>query len=427
MRKEARTPSGIEDMRDHTIAACSTNRRVKGPSYRCAGFRFAGIGCGIKESGKPDLALVASDGPARAAAVFTRNRLPAAPVILSRKTLATSGGKLRAAVINSGNANACTGRRGLADARAMQRQTAAALGLDAGEIAVASTGVIGEPLPMTAVSTGIESAAAGLRPTGFADFATAILTTDRGPKTARRQVSIGSGRATLIGCTKGAGMIAPNMATTLTFVFTDAGASAAQLERLLSGACAETFNAITVDGDTSTNDMILLVAGGASGRRPKGKAELAALGAALTDLLAELATAVMREGEGVHHVVRVEVTGARSVAAARQVARAIALSPLVKTAIAGGDPNWGRIAAAAGNAGVPLRPGRLALAIGDVPILEAGVATADWPSREADAAAVMQRSEYTIRLDLGAGDAAAHYLACDLSHEYVTINADYRT
>lgn len=394
---------------------------------RCTGFRFGAAACGIKSSGDLDLGIIASERPAAAAAVFTRNRLAAAPVIVSRRALRESGGELGAVVVNSGNANACTGTGGERDAATMQSRTAARLDLVASRVAVASTGVIGEPLPMNAVTTGIENAAAALDPDGWDQFSRAILTTDRGPKVARRTARIDGGEATLLGCTKGAGMIAPDMATTLTFVVSDAEIGAGALGDAVRAGCAETFNAITVDGDTSTNDMILVMANGASGARASGPAEQQRLGRALNDLLAELATSLMRDGEGVHHVVTVRVTGAADEASARRVARAIAISPLVKTAIAGRDPNWGRILCAAGNAGVELAPDRLALRVGDVEIVRGGVAVPEWPEREARAAEVMSRPEYTVELDLGGGAARGHYLACDLSHDYVTINADYRT
>ena len=381
------------------------------------GFSFAGVAAGIKSKGGLDVGLLVAERACAAAAVFTRNRVAAAPVGVSRAALVRAKGKARALVVNSGNANALTGPAGLRDARRMQTVAAAAIGAPPGEVLVASTGVIGVPLPMERVEAGIGEAAARLSPGGFGDFARAILTTDRSSKLAEREV----GGARLVGCTKGAGMIAPDMATTLTFVATDAGLPPAALTRILAEACAGTFNAIAVDGDTSTNDMILVMASGAGPR-----VSASALAAALTDLLGDLARQLMRGGEGVHHVVTVEVRGAKSAAAARKVARAIAISPLVKTAIAGADPNFGRILAAAGNAGVPLRADKLALDLDEVAIVRSGVPVDD-PAREASARAVMQKAEYTIRVDLGLGSARAHYLACDLSHEYVTINADYRT
>lgn len=384
------------------------------------GFRFAGVEAGIKSKGGLDVALLEADRPCPAAALFTRNRVAAAPVLLSRAALRRSRGLVRAVAVNSGNANALTGERGRDDARRMAAVTAGALGAEPGQVLVASTGVIGVPLPIDRVERGLARAAEALSPGGFDDFARAILTTDRAVKIAEREVR----GARLVGCTKGAGMIAPNMATTLSFVATDAGGAAAapdSLSRLVARACEHSFNAMSVDGDTSTNDMLLVIA---SRRGPTVAA--AALAAALGDLLDDLARQLMRGGEGVHHVVTVEVAGARTERAARAVAATIARSPLVKTAIAGADPNWGRILAAAGNAGVPLGAERLALDLDEVAVVRGGVAV-DEPGREARARAVMQRAEYAIRLDLGQGRARAHHLACDLSHDYVTINADYRT
>jgi glutamate N-acetyltransferase/amino-acid N-acetyltransferase len=380
--------------------------------YVVPGFRFAGARGGIKKKAGLDLALLACDEAAAAAAVFTGNRVKAAPVLLSQRVLRAAKGRVRGVVVNSGNANACTGARGAADAR---RMAALAEEHAGGRVLVASTGVIGEPLPMDRVEAGVALAGAQLRPDGFHDFAEAILTTDRGAKIARRSVK----GATIIGCTKGAGMIAPNMATTLTFVATDAAIAPGVLAKVVRAAVAPTFNAIAVDGDTSTNDMLAVLASG------RGRAAGKDFAPALTELLADLARQLVRDGEGVHHVVTVEVRGAASERAATAVARRIATSPLVKTAIAGGDPNWGRILCAAGNAGVPLAPERLAVWLDDVPIAASGAAVPGFD--EARAAAVMKQPAYTIAVDLGAGRAVSRYLACDLSHEYVSINADYRS
>ncbi|HUS64834.1 MAG TPA: bifunctional glutamate N-acetyltransferase/amino-acid acetyltransferase ArgJ [Kofleriaceae bacterium] len=381
------------------------------------GFRFAGVAAGIKQKGGPDVGLIVADQPCAAAAVFTRNRVPAAPVVLSRAALKKNKGRARALVVNSGNANALTGDFGRQDAERMAAWTAELLGADQRDVLVASTGVIGVRLPMEHIESGISLATENLEEGNFDRFATAILTTDRAAKIAQYSVD----GARLLGCTKGAGMIAPNMATTLTFVVTDANLAPGPLARELGQACDSTFNSIAVDGDTSTNDMILVMASGVGPRVSPG-----AFGGALEELLANLARQLMHGGEGVHHVVAVEVRGASTTNVARKVARAIAISPLVKTAIAGADPNFGRILAAAGNAGVGIKPARLALDLDDVPIVRGGVPVDD-PQREARARDVMGRLEYSIRVDLGTGRAFARYLACDLSHEYVTINADYRT
>lgn len=390
---------------------------------KVAGFRFAGVAAGVKKKGGKDVGLIACDAPVAAAAVFTGNRVKAAPVLLSAAHLRASRGRLRGVVVNSGNANACTGPAGAADARTMAAAGAAAIGGKPGEQLVASTGVIGQPLPIDRVTAGIAAAGAALSADGFADFADAILTTDRGPKVARRTVKLGRTAVTLVGCTKGAGMIAPNMATTLSFVATDAAVPAAALGRATRAAVAPTLNAAIVDGDTSTNDTLAVLASGAG--VALGPAALPRFTAALTDLLADLATQLVRDGEGVHHVVTIAVAGARSERDAIAVARRIAVSPLVKTAIAGGDPNWGRVLCAVGNAGVPLDPAKLRLAIGGVPVVRRGAVVPSYD--EAAAAAAMRAPAYTIAVDLGAGRARAQVLACDLSHEYVSINADYRS
>lgn len=389
-----------------------------------SGFRFAGVAAGIKKKGGLDVGLLATDAPAATAAVFTGNRVKAAPVLLSAAHLRAARGRTRGVIVNSGNANACTGRTGAAHARTMATAAGAAIGARPGQLLVCSTGVIGAPLPIERVTSGIAAAGAALRPDGFADFAAAILTTDRGPKIATRTVVIGKTPVTLVGCTKGAGMIAPNMATTLTFVATDAALAPAGLSKATRAAVEPTFNAIAVDGDTSTNDTLAVFASGASGASLTGAAA-AKFTAALTDLLADLATMLMRDGEGVHHVVTIEVRGAASPRAAAAVARRIATSPLVKTAIAGGDPNWGRILCAVGNAGVPLDPARLGLRIGAVEVVRRGTLAPGYD--EAAAAAAMQAPAYALTVDLAAGKSSARFLACDLSHEYVSINADYRS
>jgi glutamate N-acetyltransferase/amino-acid N-acetyltransferase len=306
----------------------------------------------------------------------------------------------------------------------MARLAARELGAAPDEILVASTGVIGQPLPMDKVEAAIRSAGLALYDEGFGAFAEAIMTTDRKPKVARRTVTIARRPVTLLGCTKGAGMIAPNMATTLTFVVTDAQIAAPALDRALRAAAEPSYNAIAVDGDTSTNDTLAALA---SGRGPSvaGARDAAKFADALGELCLDLATQLMRDGEGVHHVVTIDVRGAATDAAARAVARRVATSPLVKTAIAGGDPNWGRILCAIGNAGVPIKPDRIAVALDDVGVAERGVASPRLDEKRA--AAVMRRPAYTMAIDLGQGGGAARFLACDLSHEYVTINADYRS
>lgn len=375
------------------------------------GFRVAGVAAKIKKTGAPDVALLVADEPATCAAVFTQNRMRAAPVEISAAR--TRAGRISAVVVNSGNANACT-PDGARDAGAMAARAALACGLEEERVAVASTGVIGVPLPMPRLLRGIDAAAADLRPDGWDDFCRAILTTDKGPKIH----SARAGRATLFGCAKGAGMIAPNLATTLVFVATDAVVGAPVLRRLVKRAADQTLNRAIVDGDTSTNDSLFVLA---SGRVAAAERSLAA---ALEEVLGSLATQLVRDGEGATRLARIEVTGARSEAAATKIARQIATSPLVKTAFAGADPNWGRILAAAGNAGVPLTPDRLALWLGPVCVVKRGVGV---PGTDARAHGVLSQSSYTIRLDLGAGSAKSHVTTCDLTHEYITINASYRS
>lgn len=390
----------------------------------CPGFRFAGVRGGIKKKAGLDLGVIAADRPVATAAVFTSNRVKAAPVLLSQRALRAARGKVRGLVVNSGNANACTGPRGAADARRMQALAAAAIGCAPGEVLVASTGVIGEPLPMDRVETGISLAGAALTETGFAAFADAILTTDRRAKLARREVKLGGRTITLLGCTKGAGMIAPNMATTLTFVVTDAAIAPGALAAATRAAVAPTFNAIAVDGDTSTNDMLAVMASGRAGKAPLAGKALAAFTAALTELCADLARQLIGDGEGVHHVVTVQVKGATSARAATAVARRIATSPLVKTAFYGEDANWGRIIAAAGYSGEDIDADRMSLWFGGVHVFANGTPTA---YAEQEATAAMKPRDVAVRLDLGLGDASATVWTCDFSHEYVTINGKYRT
>jgi glutamate N-acetyltransferase/amino-acid N-acetyltransferase len=388
------------------------------------GFRFAGVAAGIKKKKGLDVGMIVADEVVPTAAVFTSNRVKAAPVRLSADRLRMARGRMRGVVVNAGNANACTGAQGERDAHRMGELAAAAVGAWPDHMLVASTGVIGQPLPMAKVERGIGAAARALTADGFDAFASAILTTDRRPKTASAVVRIGGKPVTLVGCTKGAGMIAPNMATTLTFVCTDAAVVPGTLARMTRAAVAGTFNAIAVDGDTSTNDTLAVFASGAAKAEIAGAGE-ARLRAALTELLAELARQLMADGEGVHHVVTIDIRRAASARAAAAIARRIATSPLVKTAIAGGDPNWGRLLCAVGNAGVPIDPAVIGLHIGDVEVVRAGALVAGYD--EAKAAAVMKAASYPIRVDLGQGAGEARFLACDLSHEYVSINADYRS
>jgi len=387
------------------------------------GFRAAGVAAGIKARGL-DLALIVADDACSAAGVFTQNAALAAPVLVSREQL--SGGRGRAVVVNAGCANAATGPAGLADAREMVRLVATTLSCPEEEVVVASTGVIGVRLPMDKLRSGVAAAAGSLSPEGGADVARAIMTTDTKPKEASVEFTVGGTRCTVGGVAKGAGMIAPNMATMLAFFTTDAAVEASLLRRALVRAVGESLNRITVDGDTSTNDCAIILAGGASGA-PEIAGEgtdYEAFERALVDVSRRLARMLVRDGEGVTRVAEVRVEGARSSAEADRVARVVAESPLVKTALHGGDPNWGRILAAAGRAGVKVDGDRVSIWIGDVHVAEKGAAR-DY--EEKDAAAAMEEDPVRLRVHLGDGDATGWIWTSDLSHEYVDINAHYRT
>ncbi len=388
------------------------------------GFRFCGLASGIKPEGAPDLALVAANRAVPSAAVFTRNLLCAAPVVLSRRRIAS--GRARAVLINSGNANAATGALGLEVAARTSARVAQALGCPASEVLVASTGVIGVPLPDAPFEAHTGRLVDALDESAAVDFAHAILTTDRWPKVASAELELRGLRAPVVGIAKGAGMIHPDMATTLAFVFTSLVASAEQLKRALLRATELTFNRITVDGDTSTNDTIVCMASGADGAPAiQSEADQDALEQALRGVLGELAQSIVADGEGAEHRVRVQVSGASSECAALDVARTVATSTLVKTALHGCDPNWGRILAAAGRAGVAFDPGEVRVRIGDVLVYDRGRALD--PREEPKVVAVMRGASYGIDLELAAGDADAHYDTCDLGHAYVTLNAEYRS
>ena len=397
--------------------------RIPGGITAPAGFRAAGAACGIKSSGL-DLALLTSTPPARAAGIFTTNLAVAAPVTVTREHLRRSDGTAAAVVVNSGCANACTGARGLTDARDMALTTADLVGCPVEQVLVSSTGVIGAYLDRDKLRQGIRLAAETLGPDGHAAAAEAIMTTDPWPKDAAVRAAAPAGRFHVGGMAKGAGMIEPNMATMLAFLTTDAAVDPPRLRRALGEAAGTTFNAITVDGEPSTNDMVLALANGASGAAIDD-ASYPAFVEALHAVCHELALAVVKGGEGATKLVAVSVTGAESAAEARQAARAIANSPLVKTAVHGGDPNWGRIVAVAGRAGVGFDPARARVAIGGVELFRDEAIFAD---REPAAAEHMRTPEVEIAIDLGVGGAgAATVWTCDFSAEYVHINADYRT
>jgi glutamate N-acetyltransferase / amino-acid N-acetyltransferase len=387
------------------------------------GFRAAAVAAGIK-AGRLDLALIVGDGPCAAAGVFTQSRAAAAPVLVSREHLVA--GRARAIVVNAGCANAATGAQGLSDAREMAAVTAACLGIQPEDVLVASTGVIGVPLPMDKVRLGIASAARRLAREAGANAALAILTTDTRPKTTTVSLTLGGRPATIGAMAKGSGMIAPNMATLLAFFTTDAAVAPALLRRALVEAVGESLNRITVDGDTSTNDTAFLLASGAAGAPPieAEGADFDAFRRGLTRAARALAEAIIRDGEGVTRIAKVRVSGAASDADADRIARTIAESPLVKTALHGADPNWGRILAAAGRAGSAADLSRVDIFLGDVWVAEGGAArTYD----EGQAARAMGEDPVRIRLDLHSGPGEGWLWTSDLTHGYIDINAHYRS
>ena len=391
-------------------------RLLQGSVTSPLGFVAGTASCGLKESGAPDLALLLSRFDCSAAGVFTQSQIAAAPVLLDRETLAANPGAQRGVVTNSGVANACTGASGLEAARGMQRAAAQAVGCEPSQMLVLSTGVIGRPLPLAAIEVGIATAASRLAPEHGSAAAQAIMTTDTVPKSAALALEGPSGRITLGGMAKGAGMIHPDMATMLAVLTTDAAAPADLVDRLLREAVDQSFNRISVDGDTSTNDTVLLLANGASGLSLTDAEIETEFSEILHTLCRELAQAIVRDGEGSTKFVSLTVMGAPTQDDAARVARAIGTSPLVKTAFAGGDPNWGRVLAAAGRAGISLDPSRLDLWIGgdggELQLVHSGAAT---DFRESEAGAIMARSEFSLRLDLGTGEGEATLWTCDLT------------
>lgn len=400
-----------------------TTRNLPMKDFGCPGFRFAGIAAGIKRTGKKDLGLIVSEAPAAVAGVFTRNLVKAAPVLLDQTRI--QSGKCRAVIANSGNANCCTGNQGLMDAESMAKKTADTLGIPEEMTLVASTGVIGEPMPMKIILPAISGLVDALGPTGVAAFAEAIMTTDTVPKAAYRKVVIGEKPVTVVGIVKGAGMIRPDMATMLCFICSDIQAPANRLQSMLTTATQESFNRITIDGDTSTNDTVLLMANGLSGVTLETAESMDHFCELLTELMTDLAKEVVRDGEGVTKLVTVRVNGAVSPEAARTVADTVGQSSLVKTAFFGEDANWGRILGAIGRAGVPVDPDRIDVYFGDIQMVRTGVGCGK--DVEAAATEVLRTSEFTVTINLNQGNATASVITCDLSVEYVKINADYRT
>lgn len=390
-----------------------------------AGIRLGTACAGIKYPNRRDLVVIETAVGTQAAAVFTQNAFCAAPVVIARNHLAAA--PPRYLVINTGNANAGTGRQGLADAQETCRSLAEQVGCRLEEVLPFSTGVIGEPLPLDRLTAGLPQALAALRPDGWLEAARGIMTTDTRPKMASRRTVIQGQEITVTGIAKGAGMIRPDMATMLAFVATNIGADQQILHQVLAAAVADSFNAITVDGDTSTNDACILLATGQSGVTVSADGPDYELFAKLvTEVCTELAQAIIRDGEGATKFITVRVEGGRDEAECRQTAYTIAHSPLIKTAFFASDPNWGRILAAVGRAGlVGLDLEKVAIFLDEVCIVQGGGRAPGYT--EAQGQKVMQRADITIKVALGRGEAAARIWTTDLSSDYVRINADYRT
>jgi len=397
---------------------------VPGGITAADGFRVAGVACSIKKSDALDLALIVADNLATAAGLFTTNKAVAAPVTPRREHLAASAGRAAVILVNSGCANACTGPEGMAVARSTAGFAASTIGCLPEQVLVASTGVIGVQLDATKVRQGVAVAARSLAPSAHLEAARAIMTTDTGPKEAAVRVTTPAGVFHVGGMAKGAGMIEPNMATMLGFLTTDAMVHAPLLQRALAAAVADTFNAITIDGDTSTNDSVFLLAGGASRVAIEDEA-YPALVAGVRAVCGELARAIVRGGEGVTKLVQITVSGAACDDEARKAAKVIANSLLVKTALHGGDPNWGRLVAAAGRAGVAFDLDRASVRVGDIVLFADGV---PFDERAQAAAVLLQCDTIEIEVGLGAGRSGPVTVwTSDLSAEYVRINGEYRT
>jgi glutamate N-acetyltransferase / amino-acid N-acetyltransferase len=392
------------------------------------GFRFAAVKTGIKPSGKADFAVAVADAPASAAAMFTSNRVVAAPIIVGRKHLARSAGRVRVVAVNAGNANCATGQIGIDACQQVCAAAAEVFHCEGHEVFPSSTGIIGVPLPAEKPIAALPEVAAalGATPEHFSQFARAIMTTDTKPKVAHVSLSVDGKRVRIAGVCKGAGMIHPQLvphATMLVYLFTDAAIQPADLDMLLRQSAEISFNRISIDGDTSTNDTVLLLASGASNARIDAKNT--SFLTTLTEVCTSLAKQIVDDGEGVTHVVELQIEGAATDRDALTVAKAIAHSPLVKTAWAGCDPNWGRLMAAAGYSGATLDPERISIWFGEQPICRNGGRVADFD--EAAAHAYLKLREFIVRIDLGIGDGKCRFWTTDLTAEYVHINADYST
>jgi len=389
----------------------------------CKGFSFSGVISGLKKNSQKDLGLIYSEVPAGIAGVFTKNRVQAAPVLLDRERI--KKGFCQAVIANSGSANCCTGDQGMKDAISEARLAAYGLNISEELVLVASTGVIGKSLALDKIESAVPKLVESLSPGGINDFAQAIMTTDTVPKIVSRNGNIGGSGFNITGVAKGAGMICPDMATMLCFVCTDAAVSPDFLKEVLASSVEKSFNRITIDGDTSTNDTVLVMANGMSGAIVKSQSEKKYFLELLDEILMALAKMVVKDGEGATKLVEIIVKGAASVNDAEKIAKTVANSNLVKTALFGEDANWGRILAAAGRSGAKFDPGLTDIYFDDVMMVKNGMGCGD--AAEKEATKVLKKSEFSITVDLKTGDGKASVLTCDFSIDYVKINADYRS
>jgi len=389
----------------------------------CPGFKAAGVAAELKKKGKKDLGLIYSRVPANVAGVFTKNRVKAAPVLLDMELI--KSGVCQAVIVNSGSANCCTGEQGMRDAEAMASLAASELGISNDLVFVASTGVIGEPLPIEKIKTAIPDLVKSLQPEGIPDLARSIMTTDTVPKMVSVQGIVEGKTFTVTGVAKGAGMIRPDMATMLCFVCTDVGAAPEILKETLVKAAHRSFNRITIDGDTSTNDTVLVMANGLSGAVIRSVAQRDIFQKVLDEIFLDLAKQLIRDGEGVTKLVEIMVRGAVSDSDAWKVADTVAHSPLVKTSFFGEDANWGRIVGAVGRADAKVDPDKIDIYFDDVQLVKAGISCGK--AVEAEATKVLKKSEFVVTVDLNMGRGSDLMYTCDFSVDYVKINADYRS
>ncbi|RZB36837.1 MAG: glutamate N-acetyltransferase / amino-acid N-acetyltransferase [Desulfobacteraceae bacterium Eth-SRB2] len=389
----------------------------------CPGFKAAGVASGLKKNGQKDLGLIYSQVPANVAGLFTKNRVKAAPVLLDMELM--KSGVCQAIIVNSGNANCCTGEQGMRDARTMTSLAASELGISNDLVFVASTGVIGEPLPIEKIKTAVSDLVRSLQPDGILDLARSIMTTDSVPKTALAQGVVEGKNFTVAGVAKGAGMIRPDMATMLCFICTDVEASPDVLKETLVKVADRSFNRITIDGDTSTNDTVMVMANGLSGAVIRSVAHKNVFQKVLDEIFLDLAKQLVRDGEGVTKLVEIMVRGAVSDSDARNVADTVAHSPLVKTSFFGEDANWGRIVASAGRSDADIDPNKIDVYFDDVQMVKGGMGCGK--AAEAEATKVLCKPEFVVTIDLNMGRGSDLIYTCDFSVDYVRINADYRS